>query len=307
MTRSIRLALLLLLASPLAISAQVTLKFQTPDKSSSETIVSSHTIQVLTLGGMDIETRTSQKAILKEQAGVRGEDGTIQITGNTEAMKVSSTFPNGVMLRFDSLRENKPEGTQFDMMLDLYKALSTAKTTRSLDKGNRCLSYTTQMEGFDKLAPALRGSVKDQLDKDYLKDAENQKFKEIPQTPIEEGDSWEVTFSMRLGGGQILAIKRSFTYKGTTSVGGREVHAIEIKVLSAQLSQNADADTPVKITGSNLKVESSSGRLLFDNKRGAITHNELKFRLVGELKLELDGDALPGKLDLSITAISIAR
>ena len=79
MTRPIRLTLLLLLASPLAISAQVTLKFQTPDKSSSETIVSSHTIQVLPLGGMDIETRTSQKAILKEQAGVRGEDGTIQI------------------------------------------------------------------------------------------------------------------------------------------------------------------------------------------------------------------------------------
>jgi len=307
MTRPLRLALLLLLASPLAISAQVTLKFQTPDKSSSEMIVSSHTIQILTLGDMEIATRTSQKAILKEQAGVRGEDGTIQITGNTEAMKVSSTFPNGIMLRFDSLRENKPEGTQFDVMLDLYKVLSTAKTTRSLDKENRCISYSTRMEGFDKLAPALRNSIKDQLDKDYLKNAENQKFKEIPQTPIEEGDRWEVAFPMRLGGGQILAIKRSFTYKGIISVGGREVHAIEMKVISAKLSQNADADTPLKIIGSDLKVESSSGRLLFDNKRGTITHNELKFRLVGELKLDADGDALSGKLDLSITAISTTR
>jgi hypothetical protein len=300
MARHIRLALFLLLATPLAVSAQVTLKFQTPDKVIVTSTVTAHTIQVLTLAGMVFETRTSQKAITRYQAGTRGTDGIIQIDGVIEAMKVKASFPEGVELTFDSTRENKPEGTQFDVMLDLYKALATAKTTRKLDKENRCLSYSTKIEGFDKLAPELKDSVKDQLDNDYLRDAENQKFKEVPFRLIQEGDSWETTFPMRLGGGQILELKRSFAYKGTTTVAGTEVHLIEMKVTAAELSQDANANTPAKITGSDLKVESSSGKILFDNKRGLVTQSELKFRLVGELKLDINGMELPGKLDLSI-------
>ena len=95
-------------------------------------------------------------------------------------------------------------------------------------------------------------------------------------------------------------MKRSFAYKGTTTVAGTEVHLIEMKVTAAELSQDANANTPVKITGSDLKVESSSGKILFDNKRGLVTQSELKFRLVGELKLDINGMELPGKLDLSI-------
>jgi hypothetical protein len=300
MIRQIRLALVLLLVTPLAVSAQVTLKFQTPEKSSSQKITAAHTIQILTLVGMDIETRTSQKVILKEQTGTRGDDGIIQIDSAIEAMKVKASFPGGVELTFDSTVENKPAGTQFDVMLDLYKALATSKTTRKLDKENRCISFSNKLEGFDKLDAALQDAVKDQLDNDYLKDAENQKFKEIPSRLIEQEDSWETTFPMRLGGGQILELKRSFAYKGTTTVAGTEVHLIEMKVTAAELSQDANANTPVKITGSDLKVESSSGKILFDNKRGLVTQTELKFRLVGELKLDINGMELPGKLDLSI-------
>ena len=249
---------------------------------------------------MDIETRTSQKVISKEQTGTRDDDGIIQIDGVIEAMKVKASFPGGVELTFDSTAENKPAGTQFDVMLDLYKALATAKTTRKLDKENRCISFSNKLEGFDKLDAVLKDAVKDQLDDDYLRDAENQKFKEVPSRLIQEGDSWETTFPMRLGGGQILELKRSFAYKGTTTVAGTEVHLIEMKVTAVELSQDANANTPVKITGSDLKVESSSGKILFDNKRGLVTQSELKFRLVGELKLDINGMELPGKLDLSI-------
>ena len=307
MTRHARLALLLLLVTPLAISAQVTLKFQTPAESTMQLMSSAHTIQVLTIAGMDIENQTRQKAILKEQTSTRAEDGTILVTGSTEAMKASLTFPGNIVINFDSTREIPPKGTQYDVMLDLYKVLATAKTSRKLDKENRCLSYSTKMEGFDKLDPALKDSVKDQLDNDYLKDVENEKFKAIPSTPIEEGDSWEVTSPMRLGGGQVLEMKRSFTYKGTTSVAGTEVHAIEIKVIAVKLTQDANAETPVKITASDLKVESSSGKFLFDNKRGMVTQAELKFRLVGSLKLDLNGMELPGKLDLSIETHEMVR
>ena len=44
MIRQIRLALVLLLVTPLAVSAQVTLKFQTPEKSSSQKFTTAHTI-----------------------------------------------------------------------------------------------------------------------------------------------------------------------------------------------------------------------------------------------------------------------
>lgn len=300
MTRHIRLALLLLLATPLAVSAQVTLKYQTPDKSVTRSTVTAHTIQVLTLVGMDIEQRTSQKAITKRQAGTRGTDGVILVESVIEAMKVKASFPGGVEIKFDSTGENKPEGTQFDVMLKLYETLSTSKTTMKLDKDNRCISVSNKLEGFDKLDPALQDSVKDVLDEDYLKDAEGALFKEIPSKPIEQGDSWERTFPTRLGGGQILELKQSFTYQGTSTVDGVEIHTIEMKVTAAKLSQDANINAPVKITGSDLKVESSSGKILFDNKRGMRVQTELKFHLVGALTLDVNGMELPGKIDLSI-------
>ncbi|MFP6647974.1 MAG: hypothetical protein VB817_00850 [Pirellulaceae bacterium] len=300
MTRHIRLALFLLLATPLAVSAQVTVKLQTPDKSVTRSTVTAHTIQVLTLAGMDIEQRSSQKAITKHVAGTRGTDGIIQVESVIEAMKVKASFPGGVEIKFDSTGENKPEGTQFDVMLDLYKAISTSKTTRKLDKENRCISFSNKMEGFDKLDPALQDSVKDVLDDDYLKDVENHFLKEIASKPIKQGESWELSFPSRLGGGQILELKQSFTYKGTSTVGGVEVHTIEMKVTAAELSQDSNVNAPVKITGSDLKVESSSGKIVFDNKRGMRVQTELKFHLVGELKLDINGMELPGKIDLSI-------
>jgi len=113
---------------------------------------------------------------------------------------------------------------------------------------------------------------------------------------------------VRLGGGQVLELKQALTYQGeVTTKNGRKAHSITGKVISATLEQDPNANTPAKITGSELKVESSSQKILFDNDRGMIVLSELKFRLVGDLKLDINGMELPGKLDLTIEATALVK
>ena len=308
MTRHARLALLLILATPLVATAQVTLKIQIPDNWSATTTTTAKTAQVLSIAGMDIETNTAQKVITKEQAGTRDPTGIIQVNSVIEAMKTKSSFPGGVEIVFDSTRENTPAGTQFDVMLDLYKVMASSKISKKYNKQSRCVSLTNKMEGFDELDPTIKEAMKDVLEEDYLAEAENQRLKDLPSKPVNKGDTWPVTMSVRLGGGQVLELKQALTYQGeVTTKSGAKAHSITGKVISATLEQDPNANTPAKITGSELKVESSSQKILFDNDRGMIVLSELKFRLVGDLKLDINGMELPGKLDLTIEVTALVK
>ena len=67
---------------------------------------------------------------------------------------------------------------------------------------------------------------------------------------------------------------------------------------------SADSPSPLKITDSDLKIQESGGTILFDRAAGMIVETKDKRQISGTLKCEVNGNELPGKLDLTFETSS---
>ena len=61
-----------------------------------------------------------------------------------------------------------------------------------------------------------------------------------------------------------------------------------------------NAQTPLKVTKSDLKVESSDGTILFDREAGCVVEAKGKIQVKGDLTMMIQGMELPGTLDLNM-------
>jgi hypothetical protein len=59
-----------------------------------------------------------------------------------------------------------------------------------------------------------------------------------------------------------------------------------------------------KRTSSELKITSSEGTILFDRDKGAVVESVSKLKIEGDLKTEINGMELPGRLSLTIESKS---
>lgn len=308
MSRVLSLAIALVMLSSLSAEAQVTLKHKNPENTTTTTTVKTETKQVLTIAGMDIDTNASQTIVAEGKSGARADDGTIELHEKVKSMIVDATYPGGSRIQYDSSKENTPTGTQFDFMIDLLDVLSATESVIKLDRNNRCLSIKLTQEGLDDLPEESQAIVAGQMDTEYLVSAQNLRFKEIPATPLKAGDSWMVEFPMRLGGGQSLEMDRKMVYKGQQmTAAGRKLHVLSGEVTAAKLVQDADSESPVKISGSELTVKSSTIQILFDNQMGRIVRSTSKIHVAGDIKLDINGMELPGNLDLSLNISTSVR
>jgi hypothetical protein len=91
-----------------------------------------------------------------------------------------------------------------------------------------------------------------------------------------------------------------YTYAGTVTEDGKTLHKVTSKAKTVKYQMDPNAESPLKITGSELKPTESSGEYLLDLDAGLVTKAVAKIRIQGDLQMSVGGMNLPGKLDLTI-------
>ncbi len=110
---------------------------------------------------------------------------------------------------------------------------------------------------------------------------------------------------MLLDSGQTLTFTTEYTYQGPIEEGGKQLDKISAK--TKKVVYAADADSPLKVVMSDLKVAESSGTLLFDRQIGQVVRSSGKVQVKGDLKLEINAMEFAGALDLTLENSTTAQ
>jgi hypothetical protein len=266
------------------------------------------TQQTLTLNNMPMDTSSEQEMVILTTNGKRAEDGSLRQSQKIESLKAKLSMPGGVVLTYDTASPNQPPpGTQYDMFLDLIKTNANATWTVTRDKENRVTSVDGRDKVLDSLDEAKRELVKRQIDGNYLREKANREMEKIPTKPVTKGESWELSETMRLEGGQSMTMKTKYTYQGEVDRGGKKVHQIDVETNEVSYSIDADAASPLKLASSSLKPKMIEGILYFDQESGQVVEAREKMQIAGDLKFTVSGNELVGKLDLTLGSTSIVE
>lgn len=285
--------------------AQVKLEVKHPEKTSwsYQNTVKLH--QVLTFMGVDIETRSEEATTTGHAVGERRADGSLPIVNSIDAVKARVELPGGLTVMFDSAEPEagKPKEPALLTLWTLLRSLSGVKYTLVLDRDGK----VSAVEGTEsilgnagELDPGIRDDVKARFTPERLTQAARQEFGLFPEVLVREGDPWERTEVMPISGGQTLTFTRRYEYLGTVKEGGQTLDKIRARATAVVYAMEPNPASPVKVTKSNLTVESSEGVILFDREAGRIVHRHDKTRIKGEMTLEIGNAEQPAKLDLSI-------
>jgi hypothetical protein len=279
--------------------AQVKLQLKFADNAKISETVTTRTHQILSLAGMDIETKADETVSTTTTCGKRQADGTIQLTSKVDAITSKLTLPGGVELEFDSAATNEPAGTAFDFLLEVYAVIPKITSSSVLDKDNRVVSVEVDKKPLEDLSDMAKAVLKGRFDSDYLQEIANKQMDRLPTSAVEKGDSWQVSLTARLGGGQSLTFNTTYTYEGTIEKDGKTLDKITSKVTEVKYAQD-DPNAAAQVSASKLKVESSSGTILFDRKTGRVVSDNEKLHVIGTMTLDINGMEFPAKLDLTI-------
>ncbi|MEO6809359.1 MAG: DUF6263 family protein [Isosphaeraceae bacterium] len=261
--------------------------------------------QVLTFMGVDIETRSEEATTTGHNVGERRPDGSLPIVNSIDAVRAKIELPGNLKVMFDSAEPeaNKPKEPALLTLWTLLRSLSGVKYTLVLDRDGKVSAVEgteSILDNAGDLDQATRDDVKARFTPDRLKQAAQEEFRLFPEILVREGDHWENTEVMPISGGQTLTFTRRYEYLGTVKEGGQTLDKIRDQATAVLYAMEPNPASPIKVTKSDLAVESSEGVILFDREAGRIIHRHDKTRIKGEMTLEIGNAEQPAKLDLSI-------
>lgn len=297
MLRHFLLATVLVYLVTCSANAQVQLRWKLDDGMKTTTTKTAKVAQILTLAGQEIETKSAQTSTSVATAGERDDDGNITVEVKIASLKSEMVLPGGVELKFDSEKETEPQGTAFDKLLDIFEAMSKNQWTMTFDKDGKVTEAKGSNKVLEQLDADLQKVVESQLDPEYIAETVNAVRDVIPSKPVRKGDVWTRSLTARLEAGQYLKFKTTYEYQGIVEQDDRTLDKITAAMTDVEYGTADDA--PIKVTKSDLKIDSSNGTVLFDRERGLIVANQIKTRIKGDLTLNINGTELGGKLDLT--------
>jgi len=287
------LALPLLLTSSTAFG-QVTLvrKYNEGDSFTSKNTVK--TDQKLTVAGQDGSTTSNTVVEQKMTVGKRDAEGKLSLSMDTNILSSEIGLPGGVKIKFDGKNpdaKNDAAGNPVaDLVLDRIKANAKMSMTVVLGKDSTVVEVQGIKPGSD-------------INPDDIKSEFVEQLKVFPNKPLTKGDTWELETKMNLGQGQILTLKRKYTYEGETAkstvTSTRKVH--KITAVDSAVTYSAK-DGPFKVTKSDLKVDESKHTLLFDPAAGREIESASTLRVSGKIGLSVNNMDFDGDLDLTLNS-----
>ncbi|MFO0917752.1 MAG: hypothetical protein U0872_05480 [Planctomycetaceae bacterium] len=267
---------------------------QTKQKKQIET----KTEQTLTLAGMDIDTKSTLFSIATITSGKRDTDGNLTLEESIDVLQTDLSLPGGLTVQFDSANPDKAaDNAVLEPLLDMLRATFKNPVTMTVDRDNHVQDLKFANNPEETLPKEVRGF----LDPVSRKKSAEQAWGFLPDRAVAIGDQWERTEEHNLGGGQSLTYKSRYTYAGPEKLDGQTYQKFDVERLEASYSLDPNANPMVQVPKSDLKVAKSSGVILYQPETGAVAKREAEVKIAGTLTLVINGQELPGELDLSIT------
>ncbi len=260
------------------------------------------TEQVLTIAGMDIETKSSSFAMLSFIAGETEPDGSLGVTERYDVLQSDLTVV-GMNYQFDSANPDKAAPAGFEPVANVMRVtFQTPITTVYGGDGTvrEVKIPAEKLAGIDPMFAEL-------FDVDRRKKSAKQQREMLPKQAVEVGETWEQTIDAELGGGQTLTFGLQYEYTGPVEENGQTLQRVKVRHMSVAYSMDPNSPSPLKITQSELAVKETEGELCFDNHRGVIVRESSKVVIEGTLKLLAGGQELPGKLALTLSSKNLLQ
>ncbi len=260
--------------------------------------------QTLTINGMEIPTNVEQTSVTSQTVGKRRGDSTLPIDQKGESFRIELSSAGGINITYDTSDPNaKIENDQVAFLGDVFKMAGEIAYTVVLDGQNKVKA----VEGTEKLQDKVtkldekaQALVRHSLDSEKLKKDFEQSHRNLPDVLARPGESWERTETVNVGGGQTMTFRKKYEYAGTEKKGDKTLDKITSKSIEVKYSMDPNAESPLKVTKSDLKVESSDGTILFDREAGCIVEAKGKTHVKGPMTFSIQGQELPGEIDLTM-------
>ncbi len=281
-------------------NAQVTLawKFAEGTQYALETKQTSE--QKFVMAGQEMNSSDRKTTVIASNVGKRAADGSLRIASAITVLKTDMTLPYGAGIKFDSTKPNgNNEEVPYPEILQALKATAKRTWTTIYDQKNQVLSVEGAEAVLKSLDEETAALIKHQLDADYMAQAAATQMARIPQGPLEPGATWSLKETTRIEGGLSMTMTVQYRYVGTVEEEGVELHKIVFASGAVQMAMAGDNPNQMKLLESELKIDESEGTLLFDRDKGQIVRLESRFKLSGNLTLEVEGMQLPAKLELT--------
>jgi hypothetical protein len=293
----------LALGCPQTARAQVKLEYKFPEGQRLSYKTTNKMHHVLTISGMEVPTDVDQTIVASQTVGKRRTDSSVPVTSAVESLHVDLTTAVG-NITFDSKDPDaKIENAQLAFLGEVFKLASETVYTLVLDAQNKVKAVEGTeklLEKADKLDPQARDAIRSQIESDKIKQKFEQSHRNLPDVLARTGEPWERDETVEIGGGQTLSFRRKYEYAGTEKKGDKTLDKITSKALEVKYSMDPDAPSPLKVTKSDLKIESSEGTILFDREAGCVVEARSKTRIKGSMSFSIMGQDLPGELDLTL-------
>jgi hypothetical protein len=301
-TAAIAVACLLLTGSRTA-RAQVRLEYKFPEGRKLTYKTSSNSFQTLTLMGMEIQSGERKTVVWTQTVGPRRSDASLPVAVKVQSLRTALRLQGGIDLTYDSTGPvPKIDDPDLASFADLARLESEVAYTVVLNesKGVKAIEGTEKLlEKAGKLDAIVREQIRDRIEPDRLKARIEQEHRNLPDAPARPGESWERT-EVEDYGGQALTFRKKYEYAGTEKRGGKALDRITSKVLEVKCQPDPHTASPLKVTKSDLKVESSEGTTLFDRDAGCVVESRERTRLKGSMTFSGGGTDTAGQITLSL-------
>ncbi len=269
-----------------------------PEQSQQKKQTETKTEQTLTLAGMDLDTKSTLFSIATITSGKRGADGNLTLEESIDVLQTDISLPGGVSAQFDSANPDKSaDNPMLEPLLDVLRATFKNPVTMTVDRGNR----VQELKFANNPEETLPKEVRSFLDPVSRKKSTEQAWGFLPDQPVKVGDQWERMEEHNLGGGQTMIYKSRYTYAGPEKLDGQTYQKFTFERLEVAYSLDPNANPVVQVPKSDLKVAKSSGAIFYQPETGVVAKREAEVKITGALTLIINGQELPGALDLSIT------
>jgi Family of unknown function (DUF6263) len=300
---AVTLAMVILFGSRLS-QAQVKLEYKFPEGQKLTYKTTSKTTRVLTLMGQGTETESKETVVNSSAVGKKRTDSTVPVDEKVESLNVELSLPGGMMISYDSKDPHgKIDNPQLAFLVEVYKLVSQLAYTVVLDGQNKVKA----VEGTEKLlekANALdemaKQTIRSRLDAQRLKAQFEQSHANLSEVLARPGEPWERTEKLELGGGQTLTYHKKYEYTGSEKRRNATLEKINVRTTEVSYTMDPNSSSPLKVTKSDLKVESGTGAILFDREGGHVVMANGKIHIKGSMTFTDAGQEITGEIDLTI-------